>query len=500
MRVQRARSAWFTLGLALLLFVQLIGWSQDAVTRVSISTAPFREDRILIKPRPGAATNTLADLHRRSKTSVVQTFSGMGNLQILRLPVGETVWDLIHKYEASGLVEYAEPDYVVRIAATIPNDPSYLDGTLWGLDNTGQSGGTVDADIDAPEGWDGLTSASNIVVAVIDTGVRYTHEDLAANMWVNPHDGGHGFNALGQTNDPNDDNGHGTRVAGILGGVGDNGKGMVGVAWRVQIMACKFIDRDGVGSTSDAIACIDYARTNGANVINASWGIYEFSQSLSGAVSSARDAGIIFVAAAGNDSRNTDVVPYYPASFEFDNVVSVAATTRDDDLVFYSNFGATSVDLAAPGANIYSTDFLSDSAYAMDEGTSMATPYVTGALALLRAKYPAATHQHIVSRILDATDPIPALAGKCVTGGRLNLGRALNPLLRLSAIPASNGGPFQLQLLGEPDRAYVVQMTTDLLNWAPVFTNTTGTNGAFFFTDAGSTNAPERFYRAVLSP
>src|SRR5207247_980523 len=163
------------------------------------------------------------------KAQVTRTFEEIGNLQIVRLPKGETVPGFIRKYEHSGLVEYAEPDYIVHVAATTPNDPLYLNGTLWGLNNTGQNGGAVDADIDAPEGWDVLTSASNIVVAVIDTGVRYTHEDLAANIWVNPNDGGAGWNALTGTNKPLDDGSsfsisHGTLVAGVLGAVGNNGK------------------------------------------------------------------------------------------------------------------------------------------------------------------------------------------------------------------------------------------------------------------------------------
>src|SRR5207249_4795409 len=149
------------------------------------------------------------------------------------------------------------PDFLVQAAATTPNDPKYLDGTLWGLNNIGQNGGKLDADIDAPEAWDVLTSASNIVVAVLDTGVRYTHEDLAANMWVNPSDGGHGFNALTGTNDPTDGSGHGTSVAGVLGAVGNNGKGVTGVAWRVQIMACKCFNNFGSGNVSDVITCFD---------------------------------------------------------------------------------------------------------------------------------------------------------------------------------------------------------------------------------------------------
>src|SRR5262249_55816856 len=163
----------------------------------------------------------------------------------------------------------------------MPNDPRFLDGTLWGLHNIGQSGGTADADIDALEGWDVLTSASDIVVAVLDTGVRYTHEDLAANMWVNPSNGGDGVKRPPRTNDPEDDQGHGTLVSGTLGGVGNNGKGVTGVAWQVQIMACKCLDSAGNGNDSDVIECLDYARTNGARVINASLDSPTYSQAMS---------------------------------------------------------------------------------------------------------------------------------------------------------------------------------------------------------------------------
>lgn len=496
------RRVWIKLCLGALLCLPGLGWSQAESVPENLSrVAPaYRGDRILIKPKPGTATNALPEFHEQRGTSVLKTFGGIGGWQVLQLTAGESIQTTVQKYEQSGMVDRVEPDFVVRIAATTPNDPAYLDGTLWGLNNMGQNSGTDDADIDAPEAWDALTSASNTVVAVLDTGVRYTHEDLAANMWTSPHDGSHGFNAINGSNDPKDDNGHGTRVAGILGGVGNNGKGVAGVAWRVQIMACKFIDRDGFGSISDAIACIEFARTNGAQVINASWGFYDFSMALLDAVSSAREADMIVVAAAGNDARNTDLIPFYPASFEFDNIVSVAATTREDDLVWYSNFGATSVDLAAPGTNIYSTDFLSDTAYAMDEGTSMATPFVTGAIALMLEKYPGETHQQIISRLMSATDPLPALAGKCLTGGRLNLRRAINPILRLIPKPAVPGGAFEFVVSGEPGQRYVLEATTNLNGWSPVFTNVTGPSGMFDFTDNRSTNAPERYYRAVASP
>ena len=477
---------------------QVAGFAQTPATLSSqISPPPYREDRILVQPKARVDLAALADFHAAQKSEVLQTFERIGRLQVLSVPEGETVPGLIAKYQRSGLVEFAEPDYTARVFAA-PNDPKFLDGTLWGLNNLGQNGGTADADIDAPEGWDVLTSASNIVVAVLDTGVRYTHEDLAANMWVNPNGGAHGTNALDGTNDPSDENGtgHGTLVAGILGAVGNNGKGVTGVAWQVQIMACKCFNNFGVGTISSAVACLDYARANGARIINASWG-FTNSVALSNAFYSVREAGLIVVAAAGNASTNIDVAPTYPASYDFDNVVSVAYTTRNDALATDSNYGPTNVDLAAPGEQIYSTWAPSDTFYFSNTGSSFAAPYVTGALALMLAKYPTETHQQIIARLLNATDPLPSLAGKCVTGGRLNLRKALSPPISLTATPPVGGGPFQLRVSAGPSRTCVVQFSANLTAWSPIFTNTTSASGTFDFTDDQPTGPTPRFFRAV---
>ena len=469
-----------------------------ALSPLQASPAAYRADRILIQPKPAAGPATLAGFHAAQKIEVLQTFEGIGRLQVLRVPEGETVSSLIAKYQRSGLVEFAEPDYTGRVFAT-PNDPKFLDGTLWGLNNTGQNGGAVDADIDAPEGWDVFTSASNVIVAVLDTGVRYTHEDLAANMWVNPNDGTHGTNALAGTIYPSDDSGHGTLIAGILGAVGNNGKGVTGVAWQVQIMACKCFDNLGVGNVSAAVACLDYARANGARIINASWG-FTNSLALSNAFYSVRNAGIIVVAAAGNTSTDIDVNPTYPASYDFDNILSVAYTTRNDTLGSNSNYGATNVDLAAPGEQIYSTFGATDSFYFSNTGSSFAAPYVTGALALMLARYPEETPQQIIARVLSATDPLPALAGKCVSGGRLNLRKALSPLISLTAIPGVGGGPFQLRVAAGPNRTCVIESSADLTAWSPIYTNKTSANGTFDFTDDQPANPAQRFFRAVSAP
>jgi subtilisin family serine protease len=472
--------------------------------------AEFRSDQILVRPKATMSETALARFHAAQRARVLRTFRGLGRLEVVTVPNGETVPGLISKYQMSGLFDFAEPDYVVRAAAA-PDDPMYQDGTLWWLNNTGQNGGTPHADIDAPDAWNVLTSASNIVVSVLDTGIRYTHEDLAANMWTNPVDGSYGFNAFTGTNNVNDDNGHGTLVAGMLGAVGNNGKGMAGVVWQVQIMACKCLDSAANGSDSTVIACMDYARTNGARVLNCSFSSTGSSLAVSNEIMALRSAGIILVASCGNGNFfnhqiNVDILPNYPACYPMDNIVSVAYTTRTDGLGSFSDYGPTNVDLGAPGDQVSSTYTNSDSAYFIStsgsgiSGTSFAAPVVSGACALMLAKYPSENYQQIIARILKATDPVPALAGKCVTGGRLNLYKALSPPINLTASSATNGAPFELLLSTGANRMCVIEASPDLLNWSPLYTNTTDTNGFFTFVDNNSTNLLQRFYRGTAAP
>jgi PKD repeat protein len=389
---------------------------------------------LIILPKAGARLDKEPG-HRSRRT--LKTYKSLGGLQVVQLAAGENVEHALERYRASGLVEFAEPDYKLY-ATTLPNDPQFSNGTQWALRN-GSSG----RDIHAVAAWDTLSTASNIVVAVIDSGIRYTHEDLAANMWVNvdeiPDNGIdddkngtiddiHGINLVHRNGDPMDDGNHGTHVAGVIAAVGNNGRGISGVAWKAKLMACKFLDSNGEGDTSDAIDAIDYARSMGAQVINASFGGPDYSAALFTAIQTARNAGVILVAAAGNEIMDTDLTPIYPACYALDNIVVVGGTSRSDAIdLGYSNWGSSSVDLFAPGSSIYSTWGTSDTAYQTLSGTSMATPHVAGALALMKARFPNLTSSQIISRLHASVDVLPDLADRCRTGGRLNLAKALGP-------------------------------------------------------------------------
>jgi subtilisin family serine protease len=396
--------------------------------------------RLIVKFRPGVAAQS---------SSKALSRAGVRTLKRMRTPRLRTVEvrdkrrridEVLAELRRQPGVEYAEPDYRVHVDAQFPDDPRF--GELWGLHNTGQSGGTADADVDAPEAWSQTTGDSSLVVGVIDTGVDYTHEDLAANMWRNPgetenglDDDGNGYvddvfgvNCITGTGDPFDDHYHGTHVAGTIGAVGDNGIGVAGMSWNVRIMALKFLDSEGGGWTSDAIECLEYAtamRANGVNVrlTSNSWGGGGFSQALEDAIRASGQAGMLFVVAAGNDGIDIDLEPDYPASYDLDSMISVAATDRNDALASFSNFGVTSVDLAAPGVSILSTS--PGSGYRLLQGTSMATPHVSGAAALVWSRHPSASAAGVRSLLLASTDPLASVAGQVATSGRLNAASAM---------------------------------------------------------------------------
>ncbi len=339
-------------------------------------------------------------------------------------------------------VDYIEPNFLLQAAETIPNDPDF--DRLWGLRNSGQTSGKINADVSATFAWDEATGSRDVVVASLDTGIDYNHVDLAANVWRNPHevpgngidddkngfiDDVHGIDTFFGDSDPFDAGGHGTHTSGTLGAVGNNGLGIAGVAWNLQIMPLKFLADSGVGRTDAAIAALNYMtmmkRDFGINVVasNNSWFGGDRSQALEDAIADSIDAGIVFVAAAGNDHLNNDITPTWPATYPLDGIIAVASTDHEDHLANSSHFGRTAVDLAAPGVRIYST--LPSNQYGYLSGTSMATPHVTGAVALLKSVYPGASPAQVKAAILAGTDPVPELADKLVSGGRLNIAGAL---------------------------------------------------------------------------
>ena len=340
-------------------------------------------------------------------------------------------------------VRYAEPNSVISIDS-LPNDPSF--GNTWGLNNTGQtingSPGAPDADIDAPEAWNVTTGSSNVTVAVIDTGVDWSHPDLSSQIWINSgencsgcrtdgidndHNGfvddWHGWDFVGNDNNPTDDHGHGTHVAGTIGAAGNNGVGVAGINWTVRIMPVKFLNAQGSGTDANAVSAVLYAAQNGAAVMNNSWADNVYSQALADAITVADQHNSLFVAAAGNNGTDNDSTPTYPASYDMPNVLAVAATDNTDNRAFFSNVGHRSVDLGAPGVDIYST--WPGGGYQYLSGTSMATPHVTGAAALAKAAFPSASAVGLKALLLGTVDPKPALATTTSSGGRLNVGNAV---------------------------------------------------------------------------
>ncbi|MGI8980658.1 MAG: S8 family serine peptidase, partial [Pirellulaceae bacterium] len=395
----------------------------------------YDSTRILVRFRSEAAANRSPIL---DGTTIGRELPLVSGLREVRLAPGIDVQTALAAYQADPLVVYAQPNYRVHAQLT-PNDPNF--GNLWGLHNAGQTVGTPDADIDAPEAWGTWTGNGTTIVAVIDTGVDYNHPDLAGNMWTNPGeipgngndddrngiiDDYYGANFVGlgnPTGNPFDDHYHGTHVAGTIGAIGNNSVGVAGVSWDVQIMAIKFLDSSGSGYSSDAIDGLNYAVSMGAKISNNSWGGGPYDQGLYDAIQSAGLGGHLFVAAAGNSGVDADFNPMYPAAYNLDNIVSVAATDHNDARASFSNYGAISVDLGAPGVDIYST--MPNNGYGYLSGTSMASPHVAGVAALIRDLHPAWSAQQVKDQLLTTVDQIFALGGITVTGGRLNAAAAV---------------------------------------------------------------------------
>jgi len=442
------------------------------------SELPYKEGELLVRfaPKINGAQHSTAErnqiLSSLNSGEVKRSYKRVSGLTLVKLPEGQKVADALSKFEGKGEFLYVEPNYKIKLCSTTPSDPNFVQ--QWAMHNTGQNGGTPDADIDGPEAWDIIHDACDIIVAVLDTGIDRTHPDLVANMWVNPGEiPGNGINDDGNYDseghpliddvygwdfadndaDPSDYYPHGTHVAGIIGARGNNGIGVAGICWNVKIMNLKiFPAYSNNGFIADAISAIDYAIDKGAKVLNNSWSSGYYSQPLKDAIDDANDAGVLFIAAAGNadedeygnpiDNDGSYPSPTYPASYDCNNIISVMATNHNDQPTYYSNYGYTRVDLAAPGGEqFYSGDpggilsTVPGNAYEFYQGTSMAAPHVAGACALVWAAHPNLTHLQVKDAIMQSVDHLTSLSGLCVAGGRLNL---------FNAVHAVTGSPIYL--------------------------------------------------------
>lgn len=433
----------------------------------------YKEGELIVKFKPSVSEKIKDKIHGRHGSEKIKNFPSL-NIDHIKVKKDMSLEEAIAAYQVEPDVEYAEANYRFTVQTT-PND-SYFN-YLWGLYNTGQTGGTSGADVNAPQAWDITTGSNHVVVAVIDTGVDYNHPDLCGNIWVNlaefsgqPQvdddengyvDDTYGINTYGHNSDPTDDHGHGTHVAGTVGASGNNGTGVAGVAWSVQIIGCKFLGSEGYGYTDGAIECLEYVRAlkdKGVNIVatNNSWGGGGYSQALYDAIDAQRKSDILFIAAAGNDNCDNDQYDFYPASYFLPNVLSVAATDQNDSKAWFSNYGKRAVHVGAPGTDIVSlraegTNMYGDAnhfippgnssaEYYKASGTSMATPHVTGLAALIKSQNPDRGWVEIKNLILSgAEEEIPFYGG--TIAGRMNAYHSLtctnSPVFSAIEFPAS---------------------------------------------------------------
>ena len=470
------RKGILSLGVMLATVVAGLTLSQSqAATAVNDKTLvvspPYKSGEVLVKLKKAKGIQTYASvahslLMSLGKQHAVSLNPLITDKSIYKVKANDvvSVQALINELQANPAVAFAEPNYIYHtmdiandpVKAVLPNDPNF--GFNWGLLNNGQKDskgqdGLAGSDIGATKAWATGTGSKDILVAVIDTGVDYTHPDLKNNIYINPkedpsngkdNDGNgfindfHGWNFEGKNNNPMDDNKHGTHTSGTIGAEGGNGEGTAGVNWHVSILPIKFLSAAGSGSLDDAVESINYATLMNVKIMSNSWGGGGFSQNMFDAIKKAKDKGILFVAAAGNDGTNNDSKASYPASYDLDNIIAVAATDNRDGKASWSNFGVKKVQLAAPGVNVYSTVPVDKGSYDTFSGTSMACPHVAGAAALLWSLNKEMTYKDITTRLLATVDPIRNLRRKTVTGGRLNIYNAINNIIPERKEPPAN--------------------------------------------------------------
>lgn len=527
---------FLTTGIFTFLILCIIANAQVDSPWISLNGSDVHPTRILarLNNQSQGAVKTARTLSvlQESGSIVSRQYAGIPGLVLLDVAVNNTapkagyqpnvnkeqqaeeLQDRINVLRNSGLFQYVEPNFIRRINRDA-SDPAYADGRLWGLKNTGQNGGVENADIDADIAWDITTGSKDVIVAVIDTGIRYTHQELVANMWVNPGeipnngldddfngwvDDIYGINAVNDSGDPLDVEDHGTAVASIIGASADD-KDVVGVAWEVQLMACKALGPFG-GEDSDLIESIEYAVRMGAHIINASWGGGSYGQGLFDAIALAQQNGVLFVAAAGNDGLNNDIFTHFPSNYEIDNIISVASSDRHDLLPDFSNYGVTSVDIVAPGSEIHvagsgdeasnigtgtgATTVAPDEDYDILDGTSFSAPYVSGVAALIKSVFPDSQASELKERILSSAVKSSAFLSKVATGGRLNAWNALQ-VEPDGTLEASVTPPSQSVLLTGSSQPFFVRVT-DLIGIPDATVTATTADGTVTtFANDGST-------------
>lgn len=413
--------------------------------------AEHKPGEVIVKFKSEVSQQTIGGLLSRVGIQIVQRFEAIGVLKCT-ISTGKSVLKTVEECNADSNVEYAEPNYIYHRFVT-PNDPRF--SSLYGMTIT-----------DADQAWDKQTGSKSVIVGVIDTGMDTDHDDLRSNLWINPGESGggkennrvdddnngfvddfRGWDFINNDNNPFDDNQHGTHVSGTIGAEGNNGVGVVGINWTVSVMPLKFLGGDGSGTTDNAVEAIIYGTNMGAKVLSNSWGGGGRSQALEDAIRFASNHGVLFVAAAGNEFSNNDQFPTFPANYDVANVISVAASTSSDNLAGFSNFGRRTVHLAAPGNNILST--VPRDGYAQLSGTSMATPHVSGAAALVWAQYPNLNVNQVKIRLLGSVDRNANFSNKVSTGGRLNVNGAIStdPIINTARLENTldETGPYVVQ-------------------------------------------------------
>jgi subtilisin family serine protease len=502
----------------------------------ALGQAPrYVEGELLVKFKGGARGEAARRVKSAHRHTVKRDFEHVG-WQHVQLPLGLTVEETVARYQNDPDVLAVEPNYVMQIIEPVPapastagtkgrapkgagevtpNDPLYT--SQWGL-----------ARMHAPQAWTVTTGSTNVVMAVMASGINYNHEDLRANMWRNPgeipgngiDDDGDGYvddlygiDVASNDADPWDEgtstSGYfGSAAAGIIGAVGNNGQGLAGVNWSVQLMGIRYFRTDGTSTEASFIEGVNYLvgmKSRGVNLraVHMAFG-GTASQSRQDAVDALRRAGVLAVCSATNNGQDSDQTPRYPASYDLPNIIAVAASDQNDNLTAISNWGRTNVDLAAPGIDLYSTFGPGNTAYDTVIGAGMAAAQVAGAVALLAAANPNATAAEIKAAILETVDVVPALTNKMVSNGRLNVARALvailSDLLRITAV--TNGPPLAVSFQSSSNRLYTLVCCTNLAEavWTPVPSQTDipGTGSTLMLQDPDPSPGTVRCYRVSV--